>query len=96
MAPLGVTSVPQHIEYAKSKSYATLQKEDPNFVHPSLSQTAPAANFANGVSAEKRTREDDDAENERERKREKSGNDAEEDEMEIEEEEGRDANGHTG
>ena len=73
------------MEYAKSKSYATLQREDPNFVHPSLLRQTSR-------TAEKRTREDDDAENEREWNRKKSGNDAE-DEMEIEE--GRDANGHT-
>ncbi|KAF8591575.1 RNA-binding domain-containing protein [Ramaria rubella] len=82
---------PMHIEYAKSKSYATLQKEDPTFVHPSLSKKPPpVTTLINGVSSEKRTREDDDTGDERERKREKSRNDDEEtDEMEIEEEEGR-------
>ena len=64
MGLLGVTSITQYIEYAKSKSYATLQKEDPNFVHPSLFKKAPKANFTNGVSAEKQTYEDNDAENE--------------------------------
>lgn len=90
---------PQHIEYAKTKSYATLQKEDPNFVHPSLSKKSPPASAVNGVSAEKRAREDDDVDSGRDRKRERSGNEEEMDEMEIEDEEGRpqsDANGHAG
>lgn len=90
---------PQHIEYAKTKSYATLQKEDPNFVHPSLSKKPPPPTIINGISVEKRAREDDSAEAERERKRERSGNEEETDEMEIEDEEGRpqgDANGHAG
>jgi hypothetical protein len=91
---------PQHIEYAKTKSYATLQKEDPNFVHPSLSkQPSPATALANGVAAEKRAREDDDTDGERDRKRGRPENEEETDEMEIEDEEGRpqgDANGHAG
>lgn len=89
---------PQHIEYAKTKSYATLQKEDPNFVHPSLSKQPPSVEvLTNGIAAEKRAREDDDAENERDRKRGRPENEEETDEMEIEDEEGRpqgDANGH--
>ncbi|KAF8487569.1 RNA-binding domain-containing protein [Gautieria morchelliformis] len=89
---------PMHIEYAKTKSYATLQKEDPNFVHPSLSKNPPAASsLANGLSVEKRTREDDDVETEPDRKRGKYENEEEMDEMDIEEEDGRppgDANGH--
>ena len=93
MAPLSVTSIPQYIEYTKSKSYATPQKKDPSFVHPSIK--APTANFTNGVSAEKQTYEDNDAENEWEWKKKKLGNNAEEDKMEIEEE-GQDANRHTG
>ena len=93
-------SIPQHIEYAKTKSYATLQKEDPSFVHPSLSKKPlTATTLANGVAVEKRAREDDDAEDERDRKRGKAGLEEDMDEMEIEDEDGRpqgDANGHTG
>jgi hypothetical protein len=98
--PLGYYITPQHIEYAKTKSYATLQKEDPNFVHPSLSKNLPAASsLANGLSVEKRERDDDEVETERDRKRGKYENEEEVDEMDIEEEDGRppgDANGHSG
>ncbi|KAF8529204.1 RNA-binding domain-containing protein [Hysterangium stoloniferum] len=83
---------PMHIEYAKTKSYATLQKEDPNFVHPGLSQRPAALN-----GADKRLREDDDLEGDRYRKREKIEDEGEVDEMEIEDEEVRPhdgANGH--
>ncbi|KIJ56851.1 hypothetical protein M422DRAFT_22987 [Sphaerobolus stellatus SS14] len=76
---------PMHIEYAKTKSYAILQRDDPNFVHPTLSKKAlPASVLTNGLTSEKRQREDDDADIERSRKREKSDDDG--DEMEIEDE----------
>jgi hypothetical protein len=68
---------PMHIHYAKSKSYATLRKEDPNFVPPSA---ANASEIALAQSA-KRLREDETADSERQTKREKS--DEDEEEMEI-------------
>lgn len=74
----------KHIEYAKTKSYATLQREDPNFVHPALSKKPPSESIlSNGLISEKRAREDGDGEDERDRKREKGEDEGEE--MEIEE-----------
>jgi hypothetical protein len=61
----------QHISYAKSKSYATLRREDPNFVTP---------NFAHAISA-KRVREAE--ESDVRAKREKVA-DADDEEMDIE------------
>ncbi|KAG5646594.1 hypothetical protein DXG03_002898 [Asterophora parasitica] len=69
---------PLHIDYAKTKSWATLQREDPNFVPPT------AAN-ASALVSQKRQREDESAEEERNAKREKSEED--EEEMEIDDEE---------
>ncbi|KAF9006432.1 hypothetical protein BDQ17DRAFT_1351723 [Cyathus striatus] len=68
---------PLHIHYARSKSYATLRKEDPNFIPPTA---ANASDIALAHSA-KRLREDETADNERQAKREKS--DEDEEEMEI-------------
>ncbi|KAF5388257.1 hypothetical protein D9615_000366 [Tricholomella constricta] len=70
---------PLHIDYAKTKSYATLRREDPNFVQP----TAANANALVSENA-KRQREDEDADGERNAKREKSEED--EEEMEIDDE----------
>lgn len=71
---------PLHIDYARSKSYATLRKEDPMFVPPT------AANASALVSQNaKRLREDENADGERIAKREKAEED--EEEMEIDEEE---------
>ncbi|OCH92203.1 RNA-binding domain-containing protein [Obba rivulosa] len=76
---------PMHIEYAKTRSYATLQREDPNFVPPTTvhAQHTSGLNgrLANG-SAEKRPREDRMDEDAPGAKREKV--DADEEEMEIE------------
>ncbi|KAI0353474.1 RNA-binding domain-containing protein [Trametes cingulata] len=81
---------PMHIEYAKSKSYATLRKEDPNFVPPTSihAKNAPNARALNGSSAEKRQRDDRMDDDAREVKRERTENsDDEGEEMEIEDDE---------
>ncbi|KAF8897487.1 RNA-binding domain-containing protein [Infundibulicybe gibba] len=70
---------PMHIDYAKTKSYATLRREDPTFVPPT-SANANAQALQNGRS-EKRQR-DQDAEAGRTAKREKPDDDDDE-EMEI-------------
>jgi hypothetical protein len=69
----------KHIDYAKSKSYATLRNEDPDFVPPTAAN-ASALLTQNG----KRTR-DADAGDERQVKREKA--DDSDEEMEIDDEE---------
>jgi hypothetical protein len=66
----------QHIDYAKSKSYATSKREDPNFVPPT---SANASAFING----KRPREDDGGEPQAKRDR---ADDSDE-EMEIDDDE---------
>ena len=82
----------QHIEYAKTKSYATLKKEDPEFVPPtSIHARDTAARLGNEVFAngEKRPRDGRVDEDERRTKRERteeSDDDAGE-EMEIEDDE---------
>ncbi|RDB22786.1 U2 small nuclear ribonucleoprotein B'' [Hypsizygus marmoreus] len=71
---------PIHIDYAKSKSYATSRREDPSFVPPT------AANASALVTQNaKREREDEAADGEPNAKREKS--EEEEEEMEIDDEE---------
>lgn len=79
---------PMHIEYAKQKSYATMKKEDPNFVPPtSVHARETAARLGNGVlSGEKRGRDDKMDEDAREPKRERVDDDDGE-EMEIEDDE---------
>ena len=70
----------QRIDYAKSKSYATLRREDPSFVPPT------AANATSFVTQNSKRQRDDDAQNgERHAKREKAEED--EEEMEIDDEE---------
>ncbi|KJA30025.1 hypothetical protein HYPSUDRAFT_32063, partial [Hypholoma sublateritium FD-334 SS-4] len=71
---------PLHIDYAKSKSYATLRVEDPDFVPPNAAN-ASALLQQNG----KRPRDGDTADSERQAKREKS--DDSDEEMEIDDEE---------
>ncbi|THG98207.1 hypothetical protein EW026_g3944 [Hermanssonia centrifuga] len=81
---------PMHIEYAKTKSYATMKKEDPNFVPPtSLHAKDTIARLGNGVigGSEKRPREDRMDEDERESKREKTEEEDDGEEMEIEDDE---------
>ncbi|KAL7282271.1 hypothetical protein ACG7TL_003741 [Trametes sanguinea] len=79
---------PMHIEYAKSKSYATLRREDPNFVPPTSIHVQNAPNrqaLQNGQPGEKRQRDDRMDEDAREFKREKTENsDDDGEEMEIE------------
>ncbi|EIW82365.1 RNA-binding domain-containing protein [Coniophora puteana RWD-64-598 SS2] len=73
---------PLRIAYAKEKSYATLRKEDPDFVPPNSlhAQNNPAL-------AAKRQLEDGATDGERQRKREKAEDDDNDDgvEMEIDE-----------
>ena len=81
----------QHIEYAKSKSYATLRHEDPDFVPPTSVHVKNAPNGArlltNGAG-EKRPRGDERMdEDARDVKRERTARDADDsddEEMEIE------------
>lgn len=88
LIPTRVISPPpplQHIEYAKTKSYATLRREDPSFVPPTSIhlKNAPNARALNG--SEKRQRDDRMDEDARESKREKTDNsDDDGEEMEIE------------
>ncbi|KAK7470710.1 hypothetical protein VKT23_002132 [Stygiomarasmius scandens] len=70
---------PMHIDYAKTKSYATLKREDPNYVPPN-SANASALARQNGVQENKRPREEDSTEGERQNKRDKADSD---EEMEI-------------
>ncbi|KAL4242035.1 RNA-binding domain superfamily protein [Abortiporus biennis] len=79
---------PMHIEYAKTKSYATLKKEDPNFVVPTSIHVQDIIQRLGGaLSNEKRQRDVDRMdEDERESKREKTDDD-EGEEMEIEDDE---------
>ncbi|TFK55481.1 RNA-binding domain-containing protein [Heliocybe sulcata] len=71
---------PMRIHYAKSKSYATLRREDPSFVPPS------AAVVHNPGVAEKRARDEDMNLDERASKKEKADDDDGE-EMEIDDDE---------
>ncbi|KDR83794.1 hypothetical protein GALMADRAFT_236179 [Galerina marginata CBS 339.88] len=71
---------PLHIDYAKSKSYATLRVEDPDFVPPTAAN-ASAIVTQNG----KRQRDTDAGDSERQAKREKA--DDSDEEMEIDDEE---------
>ncbi|CAK5275672.1 unnamed protein product [Mycena citricolor] len=70
---------PLRIAYAKSKSYATSRKEDPNFVPPTSANAS--ALLLQNTRAEKRQREED-LESDRKTKRDKTDDDDEE--MEIE------------
>ena len=70
----------QRIAYAKTKSHATLSREDPDFVPPN------AANASSIVQNGKRAREEDGADG-RQAKREKSSDDDSDEEMEIEDDE---------
>ncbi|KAH9938320.1 RNA-binding domain-containing protein [Fomitopsis serialis] len=72
---------PMRIEYAKSKSYATLQREDPTFIPPT---SVHAKNVTNGKQAngEKRQREDRMDEDGPQAKRERN-DDEDGEEMEI-------------
>ncbi|KAJ7179941.1 hypothetical protein C8R43DRAFT_971254 [Mycena crocata] len=82
---------PLHIDYAKTKSYATSRKEDPSFVPPT-SANASALIVQNGRAEKKRQREEEVAEGERKAKRDK-GDDDDDEEMEIDDEEDNKQNG---
>ena len=71
----------QHIDYAKSKSFATLKREDPNFVPPTAVHASP---FVNGKDPNKRARDEDNVDT-RQAKREKADESSDE-EMEIDDE----------
>ncbi|KAJ7047424.1 hypothetical protein C8F04DRAFT_936206 [Mycena alexandri] len=75
---------PLHIDYAKTKSYATSRKEDPSFVPPT-SANASALLMQQGRADKKRQREEEATEGERKAKRDKADDDDEE--MEIDDEE---------
>ncbi|KAJ7781290.1 hypothetical protein B0H16DRAFT_615151 [Mycena metata] len=75
---------PLHIDYAKTKSYATSRKEDPSFVPPT-SANANALLMQQGRADKKRQREEEATEGERKAKRDKGDDDDEE--MEIDDEE---------
>lgn len=76
----------QHIEYAKSKSYATHRREDPDWVPPTSIHVQSGRPTANGAGAgEKRQRDDRTTDDVRELKRERTEKDSDDDEeMEIE------------
>ncbi|KXN83677.1 U2 small nuclear ribonucleoprotein B'' [Leucoagaricus sp. SymC.cos] len=73
---------PLRIDYAKSKSYATLRREDPNFVPPSSVHANPRLSGQQRQTNGKRPRDGDLVDGERNAKREKS--DDSDEEMEIE------------
>lgn len=89
--PAEITRPIQRINYAKSKSYATSRREDPNFVPPSSAHARPEATQIGKVtvsSADKRQRDDDTTDARPNAKREKSqGDGSDEEEMEIDEDE---------
>lgn len=72
---------PQHIDYAKTKSWATLRREDPSFVPPT---SANASKLVNGRN-EKRQRDEEMEDAERRTKKDKPEED--DDEMEIDDDE---------
>lgn len=75
---------PQHIHYAKTKSYAVLRREDPDFIPPNPVHSK----LQNGASGlEKRSREDDETtDGTRQVKREKPSGEEDGEEMELEDE----------
>ncbi|KAJ7591121.1 RNA-binding domain-containing protein [Mycena floridula] len=75
---------PLHIDYAKAKSYATLKREDPNFIQPNAVHTNT---FVNGATDRKRGRDEEATDGERQAKRDKTEDDDDDgEEMEIDEE----------
>ncbi|KZP32879.1 RNA-binding domain-containing protein [Athelia psychrophila] len=79
---------PMHIDYAKSKSWATLKREDPAFVAPNSAHATQAAQHAGRItiSSDKRPRDEEMADGERQTKQQKADDDDDE-EMEIDDEE---------
>ncbi|KAG1820242.1 uncharacterized protein BJ212DRAFT_1458191 [Suillus subaureus] len=81
---------PMRITYAKSKSYATSRREDPNFVPPtSVHANQDLAMLAKVTvsTTDKRRRDGDMADGQPKPKREKSEDDSDGEEMEIDEDE---------
>jgi U2 small nuclear ribonucleoprotein B'' len=81
---------PIHIKYAKTKSYATLRREDPEFVSPSMITGSASISMQNlrvsdsQQQLKKRPREDENATEEPKKKKEKQEGDDSDEEMEIE------------
>ncbi|KAG6337353.1 hypothetical protein ID866_1726 [Astraeus odoratus] len=81
---------PMRINYAKSKSYATSRREDPNFVPRTSVHARPEIAQIGKVtvsSADKRQRTEDSTDGQPQAKREKSEEDSDGEEMEIDEDE---------
>ncbi|KAH7887793.1 hypothetical protein F5I97DRAFT_1935858 [Phlebopus sp. FC_14] len=79
---------PMRINYAKSKSYATSRREDPDFVPPTSVHARPSATQIGKVtvsSVDKRQRDDGAVDGEPQPKREKSQDESDGEEMEIDE-----------
>lgn len=91
VARVEITRPIQRITYAKSKSYATARREDPNFVPPTSTYARPEAAQIGKLtvsSVDKRQRDDDTTDDRPDAKREKSqGDDSDDEEMEIDEDE---------
>jgi U2 small nuclear ribonucleoprotein B'' len=83
--------VRQRISYAKTKSWATLKRENPNFIPPNFANAPKQPPAPNGT--DKRGREAEAVDNERAKKREKASHDDDDaEEMEIDEDEEQQAN----
>lgn len=83
-------SLMQRITYAKSKSYATSRREDPNFVAPTSVHANPDLAMLAKVTVsttDKRRRDEELADGQPKSKREKSEDDSDGEEMEIDEDE---------
>lgn len=79
---------PMRISYAKTKSYATARREDPDFVPPTSVHARPEVSKIAKVtvsSVDKRQRTEDSTPDQPQPKREKSQDDSEGEEMEIDE-----------
>lgn len=91
IAPADTHMTIQRINYAKSKSYATCRREDPNFVPPTSIHARPEAAQIGKItvsSVDKRQRDDDTTDDHPSAKREKSqGDGSDEEEMEIDDDE---------
>ncbi|KAH7908495.1 hypothetical protein BJ138DRAFT_1174154 [Hygrophoropsis aurantiaca] len=81
---------PLRINYAKSKSYATSRREDPNFVPPTsihARQNAPPTGKITISTIDKRQRDEDTADGQPQPKRERSEEEDSDEEMEIDDDE---------
>jgi U2 small nuclear ribonucleoprotein B'' len=77
---------PMRIDYAKSKSWATLRREDPSFVPPTSANASAIVSQKNKAGHDKRQRDEDMADGEPGSKREKAS-DEDDEEMEIDDDE---------